>query len=289
MRKKIGVSFSGGQDTIVMAARTGEILSYENDKDLLHSRYGGRQYYYSRSGLSGAGYLEPRAQDNDLVELGFYRVDANEKLHPKNSPFGGMRIYAPISSHRGVEKTYPVVVVQHDQVVFAPVWDLLGTIRGFNSLGFQEKEVKYYLPPDPSCIEFTWGLHNPHKYRGVRATRFLSIPGEESFFSGTGFLGLKLHIQEFEGIYFHRHRDGYWDLCFENPREVDGEIAEGWVGDGEGLFWRRNDLGGQVQVFIEKEGFSSYEENFSILDWFSKPVEDHSKSLREGVAADAVL
>jgi hypothetical protein len=299
---RIDASYGGGRDTVFLAARTGEILSYEKDGEELHSRYGGEQYYRSRSGLSGAGYLEPKPQDNDLIEVGYYYTNAREIWYPEKSPFGYVKLYVPIKSHGGVQYKYPVVMLNEvdSRIAFLPHWQkgdtnryLLQELKKFDSLDldFQAKETTYFLPPENEPRVFGFSFANPQKCRGVRITRFFTPPGGEELTPEPSLLSSRLHLQEFEGGWFHRHQDGYWDMSFPvNPREIYGEIAEGWVGDGEGLFWRRDAWKGYIEAFVEIERSEryrhenlptlvEYEEVFPILDWFSKPSEEHRKTL----------
>ena len=54
------------------------VLDFEYDGSELHERCGGKTYYTSRSGLSGAGYLENLGT---LMPLGRYRVDTVTNEH----------------------------------------------------------------------------------------------------------------------------------------------------------------------------------------------------------------
>ncbi len=56
--KKIKLEWAGGLDTFMFDLRKGEMFSYEQDRDALHEKFGGKCYYASLSGLSGAGWIE---------------------------------------------------------------------------------------------------------------------------------------------------------------------------------------------------------------------------------------
>lgn len=111
--RKIDVSFSGGEDTIIYSTRNDRFFSYEMDSSLIHELYGGKQYHISKSGLSGHGYLTPDP-DNDMLIFGYYRTDAWQGQHKKivgitgsGQPIFG---YAPIKSHEGIDSDYPFVL-----------------------------------------------------------------------------------------------------------------------------------------------------------------------------------
>ena len=82
-KKNIDLAWGDGRTELFLApSKKGmEVLSYEYDFDRIHEVCGGRCYYQSRSGCSGAGYIE---HYGDLTRVGYYRVDTvhNEFQYP---------------------------------------------------------------------------------------------------------------------------------------------------------------------------------------------------------------
>ena len=70
-KDRIDVDFGGGYDSIIYSVKENRFYSYEQETEEVHSRYAGRQYYSSRSGMSGAGFLEVDPANNDLILFGY--------------------------------------------------------------------------------------------------------------------------------------------------------------------------------------------------------------------------
>ena len=127
--KKANVSFGGGSSSVLFSVRDGRFFDYEKDTEELHTRYGGKQYYHSCSGMSGAGFL---TDEGDLISFGHYRSDAGHEqsratVHRTKS---GQEIfgYAPTISHGGIDNSMPFVGRQQGCVRaqprcrFYPAW-----------------------------------------------------------------------------------------------------------------------------------------------------------------------
>lgn len=74
MKKKIDAHWGDGMSDLFISVKGGkpELLDYEFDTERLHEMCGGRNYYCSCSGCSGAGYF---TRLGSLIRLGGYRVD----------------------------------------------------------------------------------------------------------------------------------------------------------------------------------------------------------------------
>ena len=309
--KKMDVSYGGGGDTILYYLKENKFFSYE--KDHLHACYGGRQYYSSRTGLSGAGYLD--IDVDDLVEFPTYRVDCREPISltaPIHQTKQGAPIYGfvPTTSHKGVTRSHPIVFTDGQKVVFLPVMTTdredclfnLPEILGFEGLLFKKIEVPYFdVPGDGQAYEnyFTFGLYNPYHCKGVNAIRFTSFP----FLEFSGFPNPENYFQKTVGIYcvgndyYHFHKvdpmRGYWDIKLDfDPYSTIGEIINGWISDGNGMFWRRDQDKPTYHVFYERvrpeakmaEGLSpwcEYELEVPIFEFHSKPIEEWNRSLKK--------
>lgn len=125
---KVNLHFAGEDNTVFIDLLQGGYLEYSDPKDReeIHGRMGGRQYYESRSGRTGAGYGHAVP---DLIEVGRYRVDA-----PTANPVHGTPVYVPAYDSiyhiymphtnaaelgdRGVDCNYPAVLVPDDMAAY---------------------------------------------------------------------------------------------------------------------------------------------------------------------------
>lgn len=75
---RLNLEFGGGHYDAVLDFARGKVELYTGEDvgagEHFHSRHGGRQYYTSRSGLSGAGYAPARPT---LKPVGSYRIDVS--------------------------------------------------------------------------------------------------------------------------------------------------------------------------------------------------------------------
>ena len=300
---RIYVSFGNGDDEIIYSIRERRPYSYERNREELHRLYGGRQYYSSRSGLSGAGFLEPSPANNDLVIFGTYRTDTaavmqrREIVHLENEkPIFG---YAPIKSHDGVDEAAPFVLTDGKKVAFVSPYRVPDVLKDWKKIDGKEKQLIWYdLEGSAHILRFSiFNVEHWRGVRGLRATRFLDLrearkyqrnlrPRHESLFER------KLRIAQYKELWFHIAPDGYIDKVWrESPRDLKGEIVGGWQGEGEGLFWRRRDL--KVEAFMEVpldslnsgkiEGpeFIGYEEMLDVYTWFGTTVDKWKKYFKE--------
>ncbi len=305
MRKaRINVSFGGGSDTIVFSVKEGRFYSYEKDREELHNRYGGEQYYFSCSGLSGAGFLEPKPEENDLIVFGWYRTDAGTGHQHREIVFesDGYKIfgYAPIASHGGITEGHPFVLTDGRKVAFVSQHDVQETLLGWEKVEGKQIEISYFNHYGNESKPIFY-LHNPNRFQGIRVTRFVDLRGARAetgeLHPGHTVFEQKLFIAEHSDNdwWFHRHIDGYFDVMWkEDPRDIEGEIVSGWHGAGDGLYWRRGRNG--VEAFMERERAAfaegkyvipgeteywlDYEQNFSVLEWYGRTLEDWKEHFR---------
>ncbi len=73
-RNTISIGWGSGESDLFLRVVNGkpQILSYEYDNEKIHELCGGKLYYRSRSGASGAGYIN---QLGPLTKVGLYRVN----------------------------------------------------------------------------------------------------------------------------------------------------------------------------------------------------------------------
>ncbi len=135
--KKIDASWSGGSTNLYFKIEGGKpaILDYEFDCELLHKKCGGKQYYCSRSGCSGAGYF---FHLGDLTPLGYYRVDTAHnnwqcfEVVGKTVGEEDVSVAVPYVSHTKdkseILRNYPTVIKVGDRVVYCDYYSNFVTI-----------------------------------------------------------------------------------------------------------------------------------------------------------------
>lgn len=132
MKKRVNVSWGDGfTDLFLNIKENGEVelLDYEYDTNVLHQMCGGRNYYCSCSGASGAGYFTHMAPT--VLRLGVYRVDTVHNDFQFFCPIGKMRegdkeievlTSVPYISHAKdkteVLRNHPVVVKAGNKVIY---------------------------------------------------------------------------------------------------------------------------------------------------------------------------
>lgn len=102
-----------------------DLVDYEYQRSEMHDELGGEQYYFARSGLSGAGHVETL---KDLIPVGYYRVDTVPMWHEPEALGGGFEIMVPYMSHQEDKSEtldkYPVVIRGNNKIIFTNFEDL---------------------------------------------------------------------------------------------------------------------------------------------------------------------
>lgn len=101
--------YGGGQKDAVVVLGNSEVRVYRygEDTDSLHASVGGRQYYRSRSGASGAGHIPDLPQ---VRRVSTYRTDTSSLVLPEPEECLGHRIAVPFDYRSRDLGTYPVLV-----------------------------------------------------------------------------------------------------------------------------------------------------------------------------------
>lgn len=205
MKRKISTHWQG--DSISCFWTPDGVQRYHpgagNDVEDLHRRYGGKCYYESRSGASGAGYLLPRPGDI-LIRLGFYRVDTgpgpgNQKREIvgtwensqgwEDAPIWG---YAPIVNGGAPEDDYylPIVLTDGMRICFVSQHHHSG---GPDAGHFARAIANWDCLPWNEAREIVVPFHNysgrteknflllANGFRGVNALRFADLREAQDF------------------------------------------------------------------------------------------------------------
>lgn len=325
--RKIELSYGGGSDTVLYSAKANHFFSFEKDGEKLHQIYGGKTYYTSRTGLSGAGFIQPKPQDNDLVRFGWYRTDARGQQHREivgqrehREIFG----YAPIKSHGGIQQKFPFILTDGETVAFVSRWEVAETIYTWSEIKANAVDKTFALaqigvydsgPHFNGITSVQWNLFNPNHLSGVDALRFVDLrnyrPEEQLWIKNPEppatcrILNL-LPITDWEGKdrWAHLHQLGVYDIVLNTmPQMIDGAVGFGdWVSDFNGILWRRDRMNVQAilelpwQYLIEKSSEYDYpghpawiefEENISVLEWFQLKKSQRKARLEVGIMTKA--
>ncbi len=193
---RIKLQWGGGSFSILLDMVSRWLFPYSSEEAAkeIHDRFGGRNYYCSRSGMSGAGWI-PQSITRRLVFA--YRVDI---VYPESGWMAdevvpGFRMIAPLDYTRGVvPEDWPVAVFtgggnahwsdQAGRWVYTNLY--LVSQRGLQRLlvgdekGFEEREFKFRHLETPTVAEFTErtyrvrveGRPGPLRYRAALTRLF---------------------------------------------------------------------------------------------------------------------
>jgi len=294
MKRRISTEFWGVESDILYSVRKKEFYFYEIEFEKIHRKYGGRKYYSSQTGLSGAGYIEPEEKDNDIIFFGSYRIDIkgveqrikkvylvreDGQVRQEGKEIFG---YVPIKGHKGFDFDFPVVLSDGRKVCFVTEEEVQETLLCWNEQEGQTKEFVYFKSSGEKEL-LKWELFNPHKFTKLDALRFVDLKKikenqeiienhkeeDESLFSRK----LRIVREKGEKKWFHLNKNNIFDYFWaKDPREIKGGIVNGWNGNGKGFFWKR--VHDRVLSFMEIKRKSlskgKYELEKISPDWVSR-------------------
>lgn len=318
--QRIDYSFGGGSDTVFYSIKLNDLFSAEFHREQLHALYGGKQYYSSRSGYSGKGFLEPN--ENDLIKFGTYRVDCKHKdrfyLPVSFSDFGEIGGYAPIVSHGGINLNKPFVLTDGVRVAFSRYNDVLRILQNWSKIF--NGEYEYQDEDDPRPSKKTYFYHNPTRHGANDLDNVTDdLVWDESqivwqFYNPSGFKGLDAftfvdnrqiqrsirewlddyrtdqhkHLQYATGVsntirgdFLYMDKYGLPHQLSYNPLTTCGKtLPNGWVCEGDGVFWRRRGLAVQYFATTENLDIDDLVKTIPAVIFFDKKSEI-IKSLKE--------
>lgn len=115
--RRIDLMWGNGSFDVLLDLRTQQLLPYADvaDAEIVHDRFGGKNYYRSGSGLSGAGWVPTSIT---LPKAATYRVDSVYVEGPSLAEGsveytlpGRSLVMVPIDYGKGIAEDWPVVVV----------------------------------------------------------------------------------------------------------------------------------------------------------------------------------
>lgn len=306
--KKIQVSWAGEGFSCFWSKEHG-IMGYhpECDLNLLHEEFGGVNYYQSRTGLTGAGYLQLQPEDI-LIELGYYRVDVwqgSGNQHKKQvgetnygDPIWG---YVPVINGGFPEKIFPIVLTDGDRIMFLSCKDLPNVVENWEEQDWENAKTitaKYYTSEKFQKEEKFKLITNG--YYGVNALRFSDLRYAQK--CANEILETTTERCEWQNILNVRsinNKIAVIDPLFNYVThifEFDNiwpDVINGWVINKEdnSLFcWKRINNSKIKAMSVNLETNEEYEEEFSSWIFDPKNVREQlQKALKRKERRDAVI
>ena len=145
-QKYTQLSWELGETELFLAPYDGglEVLDYEYDSGRIHEKCGGKCYYVSRSGLSGAGYIERLV---DLTRVGYYHVDTGHQWPVQLTD--EVSIMLPYVSHEhDKEKTLennPVVILVGGTIIYCGFYTTMNSVLSTLLSGERLKQEPHML------------------------------------------------------------------------------------------------------------------------------------------------
>ena len=311
--QRVSYSFGGGSGTVLLSLNNKKLFfSYnQNDREGLHDLYGGKQYYSSRSGSSGAGFLCPTAEQNDLLEIpGTYRANITYLSEAWPCEIMGTKLMVPVE---GITENCPAVVEKNGELFFfSYAWEVIDALLG-KFPEARNKVVYKYLDNEFQLKEFEvlWGGN----HMGIQNGKPYHLPYPfEAYVSLLKHMPCTLEIEELGSFILNKMNLGITENkklvqkgYFGFPKEViEGELfpkdnfrswSHGWVTKGFGPFkfvYKRVSGGSKVYAVLEAVP-SEINEKYSVLEntsmeyellvenvveWFSKPVEEWVEQMK---------
>lgn len=143
------LSWENGETEMFLAPYDGglEVLDYEYDSGRIHEKCGGKCYYVSRSGLSGAGYIE---RLDDLTRVGYYHVETGHEFKYPVRLTNEVSIMLPYRAHDSRKqetlKNNPVIMVGDNTIIYCDFFtnmnDVLSTILSGEQLKQEPRILK---------------------------------------------------------------------------------------------------------------------------------------------------
>lgn len=125
------IGYGGGEFDVLLDCE-GQALAVYNGGEDFHSRYGGKQYYESRSGLSGRGSIQWRL---DRIVVQGYRTETETPLPTLTPIGGGLEVGIPTvrDGIGAINPAFPALIRRAGELVIChcgSLWEALGGKAG---------------------------------------------------------------------------------------------------------------------------------------------------------------
>lgn len=164
MNNRIDLTWGSGSHNVVFDLQRNEFFHYAGaGVPAVHETFGGRNYYNSRSGCSGAGWIP---SSHGIALCSTYRVDSHRIQSCQGNTTFGWEIIVPTSGYSGEWPTkdgreYPVVMRQQPwhQWILVSRWQVKSLLLANNQSSLVEvgsHTLRYYPSPASLELESVW-------------------------------------------------------------------------------------------------------------------------------------
>ncbi len=175
----MNLNWGSGSFDVILDLRTGIIMEYtKENKERIHSHYGGKNYYISCSGLSGAGWIPDSPY---FRKLSTYRVDTVygriELGYIKESIYG-YKIIVPIDyNSKEIDRSYPVIILDRsNECYLCHINEVFNILEKYIDKFKSQKYEFFVFPASKKEFKiFNYRIHfNPY-YKRLKYKRTLEI------------------------------------------------------------------------------------------------------------------
>lgn len=274
------IEFGSGQTSVLFDLVSNKTYIYENEPEKVHELYGGRQYYSSRSGASGAGFIE---NNNNLLILDSSRSDCYDQKYWNEVDCLKIMILWDRSALTGV-------LIKKDETYFFEKYDYVESLKLIAS-NARSNETEYmavsgYTKEGKTTISLPiksdYEVPRDLKEHIIEAcflndikpfTEFWElISAEDNSFNKTHFAGVTKY-REHEGKFYHSRKVAGMrviDQVIESdPREFDFTSGFSKYQQGENpAMWYKQNRSGNIYAFTENDT-TEYEQEFELFDFLT--------------------
>ena len=179
------LSFGSGNAAAILDLASCQVEMYNKgglEANSFHARFGGRQYYASQSGLSGAGWIPDRP---DVRPVGVLRVDVARPVVPSRAEaLPGIRLVV-CTAHLKRDEQLPLLVVRDREVAVVYPDQLREALLGTLGLEHtQEVTLTSWVKPWDTANEMVerrldiavaWGDWKPSRWGKLSLRRVLEL------------------------------------------------------------------------------------------------------------------
>jgi len=155
------LQYGGGYKSAFAHINKGKLKIHEYNgltADEIHERFGGKQYYRSRSGASGAGYVP---DSPDIRPVNAYRVDTRYPWFSANAQWTlpGLKIFYPFDYQADIEN----YIENNEEVWVGEYENTYPVIIWYKDVYYFEYSIDFHIPveqPDTEVFEIAYKV--PH-------------------------------------------------------------------------------------------------------------------------------
>ena len=215
------LNFGSGNATAIVDLASCQVEMYNEaglEANSFHARFGGRQYYASLSGLSGAGWIPDRP---DIRPVGVLRADVSRPAVPSRAEaLPGVRLVV-LTKHLQRDPWLPLLIVRDREVAVVYPDQLREALLG--TLGLERTQkmtlTSWVRSPDGESmferkldITVSWNDHRPRRWGKLSLRRVLELIFWNELFQ-----------KEASAVY-RRSYEPFWEDLGLHRSEADGRL-----------------------------------------------------------------